>query len=626
MRTYIDVRDEILIKLQDAGIDPSGTASQVFSEDEVENEIEPSVNIVSPAKPWEYKLTKTATASKDITLTRGDKWKLLKVLKAEYQVDQDPRDFRNVSRFADTLTLKIDTTPTAGNSIYLYMLKNHILLKSVGTEDLAGAVKTLAAAGAVSLALKSLGTGKINEGTSFTIAGDDTTYYVIATANISSNEATVSIWPPLSAEASVDAVVTLSLTESTIQEPRLEDCLIRLVAARCAISKATKGYSQVNQSITSLSNAETAVAAVAAMITQMNTDIGSGRTEAAKVSAILDTANTEIDKILARLTQAATDISAGRTEADKIPAIITASASAIADVAARVTQAVTDLTSARTAVGLGVTAITGMDARVTQSLTDLSSARTAIALGVTAIDLGKTEAGLTNAEIDKAVTALTSASSLLNTVPIGGGAADYQRQAQADVYTGLGFGANAKNYEGNAQADFQNSNADVNLANGEINAGMAKAKEADSNFQNASADLNLANGEINAGMAKIREAQAKLEQAKAEGAANQVFIEQCVAQLRLAQGYFQEAQGYVMESNARLATNSGFLAIANGQARQAQTKIQEGNASLQIISSRLQVSSAARAYENWGRTEMADVKRELLVIGGLPSSQKYPQD
>lgn len=83
-------------------------------------------------------------------------------------------------------------------------------LYDVGTTDLAGAVKTEAAKGATSVALKSLGTGTINIDTVLNIDGHATDYIVTANATISGNEATVSISPALTDVAEVDDLINLN--------------------------------------------------------------------------------------------------------------------------------------------------------------------------------------------------------------------------------------------------------------------------------------------------------------------------------------------------------------------------------------------------------------------------------
>jgi len=103
-------------------------------------------------------------------------------------------------------------TPAQGDTTVISSFLSSIgtgLLSTIGTTDLAGAIKTTVAIGGTSVVLKSLGTGSINKGTKFLIAGDTVEYTVTSTATIASNEATVAITPPLVVQADADDVVTL---------------------------------------------------------------------------------------------------------------------------------------------------------------------------------------------------------------------------------------------------------------------------------------------------------------------------------------------------------------------------------------------------------------------------------
>jgi hypothetical protein len=191
---------------------------------------------VSRVRPWRpnqlthrYSSTQTVSA-RDVVLTSGDKWRLAWVDRVEYPIDVVPGKFRNFVRNGDVVSIDLDHKPVA-EAVNLYLAKVHILQKAIGTTDTAGAIKTQAVVGATTLALKSLGTGTINEDTQLTIAGDTTVYHVIQTATIGTNEATVTIWPALEHQAEVDDVATLALAESTLDYD-LEDIVSRYIAAR----------------------------------------------------------------------------------------------------------------------------------------------------------------------------------------------------------------------------------------------------------------------------------------------------------------------------------------------------------------------------------------------------------
>lgn len=261
--------------LADASQHVQDTGNAIFATTEFDSLMPQGLLKVSEARPWNpAKVTKTTTIdSYDITLTAGDKWRLLTgsgykqtgIQYAEYLVDQNPVQQRGMSRFGDTLTLEVSTRPSTAVSVYLFMNKVHLLQKTLGTTDTDLAIKTQADVGAVSLALKSAGTGTVEEMTTLTIAGDTTVYYVTAQATIAANEVTVSIWPALTAIALVDAVVTIALTESTLDYTQ-ENLLGIWLAAQASISKATTYYGQVKKCVTIFDTASTGITALLEVI------------------------------------------------------------------------------------------------------------------------------------------------------------------------------------------------------------------------------------------------------------------------------------------------------------------------------------------------------------------------
>ena len=396
-KSYSDIINDAEMLVQDAGLDPSTPgANSVFATAELDAFVPFALTRLSQFRPWEIKTTKSTVAdSRDITLTTGDKWRYLGIEKLEYEVDKDPRRFRNFTRFASVLSIKIDTAPSSAADIYFFWNKNHILLSATGASTTSGAIKTAAAVGAVSLDLDSLGTGTIDEMSSFTIAGDTTVYYVLADATITTNEATVSIWPPLVVAVTGAEVVTLVVTD-TIEEIPLEGYLARLLAATACISKATKSYSQVNAAITTIANAVTAIAAVAARITQGVADAASGRTAADLVAAAVILSNLEFDKMAT--------------------------------------------------------------------------------------------------EVDLAKTALASGNSLINTIPVGGGAAEYMGQAASDVGVSQGYLATGQSYLQEASANNSNATQYFNAAAAELRAASEKADEAIVNLRLVATRLQVSQG------------------------------------------------------------------------------------------------------------------------------------
>lgn len=241
MRTYAETITLISQILSDS-------TNATFATTELDALMPKGLVEVSKYKPDLIKYTLTPVAStRDITLTTEHLRKLMHdfcetgfveyYLSGETQDSYNDRQFHNYTRQGSVITIGVDTSPLGTETVYIWLPKVHTLQQAIGTTDTAGAIKTQAAVGATSLALKSLGTGTINEDTALTIAGDSTTYTVTATATIGTNEATVTITPALTAIALVDAVVTLALATSTL-DMDLEDILADYVAGLAAVNKA----------------------------------------------------------------------------------------------------------------------------------------------------------------------------------------------------------------------------------------------------------------------------------------------------------------------------------------------------------------------------------------------------
>ncbi|MDD4985855.1 MAG: hypothetical protein PHQ43_08705 [Dehalococcoidales bacterium] len=161
----------------------------------------------------------------------------------EYPIMCDPPYYRNYKIIGDILTLDVRRTMQDNYKVRVHYAGRHRVSQLT---DFAGAVDLGDgyAAGSTSMVIDGLqATGTIEEGQEFTVANLHGVYRVTEDATIASNEATVSFFPGLSAAVANDAVVTLLKSSLT---PTLEDCLIRLTAARCAMSKAVYVVDKVN--------------------------------------------------------------------------------------------------------------------------------------------------------------------------------------------------------------------------------------------------------------------------------------------------------------------------------------------------------------------------------------------
>jgi hypothetical protein len=175
----------------------------------------------------------------------------------EYVVDQSPPEYRNFIQQGNYIYLLLDNIPSADLSVYVYPYKRHIVQESLGTSDTAGAVKTAGSAGDTTLALKSLDTGTINENTVLTITDDDTDYIVQATATIGTNEATVTIHPPLQADVDADTVVTLSLLNTfSLTNAGLEDVFCNYLAGEAAVNKGASIIQETEEARANLDSGE----------------------------------------------------------------------------------------------------------------------------------------------------------------------------------------------------------------------------------------------------------------------------------------------------------------------------------------------------------------------------------
>jgi len=102
-----------------------------FQDDELDLHIEQCLVEISQKRPYEVRETVVSTGSKEIDISSIPD--LLEVEKAEYPIDGDPPNFRDVSVFGNILRLKVDNVPRAGENIHLYCHKVHKLTETTST-------------------------------------------------------------------------------------------------------------------------------------------------------------------------------------------------------------------------------------------------------------------------------------------------------------------------------------------------------------------------------------------------------------------------------------------------------------------------------------------------------------
>jgi hypothetical protein len=238
-RTYSEMVDLIESILIDGGIDPDASTNEVFATAEIDAVIPMCLVEVSKSRPYQVKYPLNTLASKEIAMTDSMKWKLLRIRPyIEYPTLQEPQRFHNITRFADTLRIEVDTTPTLGEATNLFLDKVHVLQSAIGTADVSGKLNGAVAIGDETINLDNLGTGTINDGTILMIGSDATLYRVCGNYTIAANAASgIIVCPPIAAVTATASTVGIYLAESTMDE-ETETIFADLVAAKLAINKA----------------------------------------------------------------------------------------------------------------------------------------------------------------------------------------------------------------------------------------------------------------------------------------------------------------------------------------------------------------------------------------------------
>jgi len=125
-----------------------------------------------------------------------------------------------------------------------WVVDQNVRTHVIGTTDLAGTAGN-ASVGATTLVASALGTGTVNKGTIFTIAGDTTQYVVTANATISGNAATLLFYPALVVATSTNPVLTIhAIDKANLVFHRNAFCLATapLVEPLGGANAATKTY------------------------------------------------------------------------------------------------------------------------------------------------------------------------------------------------------------------------------------------------------------------------------------------------------------------------------------------------------------------------------------------------
>jgi len=110
-----------------------------WESDELDRLISITLREVEQRIPYEVKATtlddstaiETTANSKEIDISGiAD---IIRVVKAEYRTGKNPKQFRNVTVFGDTLTLDMNILPSSAEAVYLYLHKKHTLTDATST-------------------------------------------------------------------------------------------------------------------------------------------------------------------------------------------------------------------------------------------------------------------------------------------------------------------------------------------------------------------------------------------------------------------------------------------------------------------------------------------------------------
>jgi hypothetical protein len=265
------------------------TGEDIWTDDEIDDAVTKALFRVSRVRPRIAKETVTATASKVVDLSDiASIASVLAIRYIEYPVDEDPVKYRNFTYDLDlqTALMDIETTPTAGDDIYVYC--EYVHTADTCPTDLAEVVADLAAA--------------------YAAQSKPLTY-----------------WNTLASESHFTSLDTAVATIGT----RLTQAVADLTSSRGQIGD-------------NLASATTAVGTVAARVTQSIADLASGR---ALVGSKRTEAITAIEAMATQLAAAIVNLGTGealigdqRTDAIGV----------VDSMDTAITQARTDLASART--------------------------------------------------------------------------------------------------------------------------------------------------------------------------------------------------------------------------------------------------------------------------------------
>ena len=257
----------------------------IFATNTITQHLNNAVIEASRYVPAESKETVNMTAGNTDVTTSGIAG-LRRIVKAEYPVDQTPRNFRNVTEFSGAATIETDIKPQAGDKAYLFCEEVHTLTSGASTltPELEPIVVNLAAGNA---ALNNIGDGRTQ------------------------------------IKAAIDAAALINAAVDSMAA-RITQATTDITAARNAIA-------------TDLSAAGTAITAVGNTITTAMATLALGKAAAANITADVTAAGVQVGLAI-------TDVAAARA---KLATAIAGFSSQLMDIGTQISDSEDDLAAAR---------------------------------------------------------------------------------------------------------------------------------------------------------------------------------------------------------------------------------------------------------------------------------------
>jgi hypothetical protein len=268
----------------------------VWSDNDLTDYIKQAVGDLSAARPYEQTGTvyfRGGTRDLDLGVLSSLPSKVVRV---EYDVDQDPREFRNFTTFGNAVTVELSTLPT-------------------GDVGVSGKASGTTANKLVDATLSQFTTSMVyalvtndTDGTSTYITARDSTSILSVADDIFVAGDVYTVYERVNARLYYEGKHTYDETTRTFP-PEFEDIILDGIVAY-AIQRLASGYAAVKLAagITSLEAAATAIALVSARVTQAISDINTARDNISVRLVIFDA---EIDNMTARLANAAALIGSG---------------------------------------------------------------------------------------------------------------------------------------------------------------------------------------------------------------------------------------------------------------------------------------------------------------------------